>query len=489
MSIRNRLTVAIALLFALTVVLLGVVLVRETRRTLVAQVDDKILAVAARTEERRPHEPDDNKYGPSRDERPKPPAIAHAFATPVTEDGFDVYEQPVARFLYGADGTLLLSQPSGYADEPQPPPRLPTILSAAADRLTDRIITVQAVRGNLSYRVLVQRTPDGDTLVTAAALTSANAAVARLIQTLLIIGGAALATAAVASWWIIRRGLQPVDRMVDTAAAIAAGNLSHRVPDPDQRTELGRLGAALNEMLVQIEAAAALRAASEARLRRFVADAAHELRTPLTSLRGYAELYRQGALTDADSMSGAMRRIESEGARMARLVDDLLLLARLDQQRDLEKSLTNVGDVVRETVEDFRVVDPDRPISLEQDDNTFVVADAPRLRQVIDNLLTNTRVHTPSGTPVHVRVSRDDQEAVLAVQDEGPGIDQEDRQRIFDRFWRADPSRTRGSGGTGLGLAIVSSIVAAHGGTVQLASMPGAGATFSVHLPLAATDD
>lgn len=486
MSIRNRLTVAIALLFALTLVVLGVVLVRETRRTLVAQVDDKVRAVAARTEEKRPYDAYGDGYGPPKDDRSRPPAIVDAFATPDSADGFAVYEQPVARFLYGPNGRLLVDQPSGYVEDPEPPPSLPPILSDDADRLAGRIVTVGAVDGNLSYRVLLQRTSDGDTLVTAAPLTSANDAVARLIQTLFIIGGAALVTAALASWWIIGRGLQPVDRMVDTAAAIAGGDLSRRVPEPDQRTELGRLGAALNEMLVQIEAAAAVRAASESRLRRFVADAAHELRTPLTSLRGYAELYRQGALTTSESVGSAMHRIESEGARMARLVDDLLLLARLDQQRGLETSRTSLTELVREAVDDFRVVAPDRPIALTGDDPSFVEADRSRLRQVVDNLLTNSRIHTPAGTPVHVDVSRRDSDAVVSIRDEGPGINAEDRQRIFDRFWRADPSRTRGSGGTGLGLAIVTSIVEAHGGTLDVESTPGEGATFRVSLPLAA---
>lgn len=181
----------------------------------------------------------------------------------------------------------------------------------------------------------------------------------------------------------------------------------------------GRLGAALNEMLVQIEAAAAVRAASESRLRRFVADAAHELRTPLTSLRGYAELYRQGALTYSESVGSAMHRIESEGARMARLVDDLLLLARLDQQRSLETSRTSLTDLVREAVDDFRVVAPDRPIEITGDGAAFVEADPSRLRQVIDNLLTNTRIHTPTGTPVHVDVSRRNSDAVVAVREGG----------------------------------------------------------------------
>ncbi len=486
MSIRNRLTVAIALLFALTLVMLGVALVGETRANLVDQVDDKIYAVAARAEGRGPYPRDEDHSGGPVNPGVGPPGIVAQPTSPADGDGdVDVYEQPVGRFVYGRDGSVLVNQPSGFADDPPSPPDLPPVPSTAIDRLVGQIVTLPSVAGDLSYRVFVQQATGGEIVVTAAPLSAAEAAVNRLIQTLVVIGGTALLLAALASWWIIGRGLRPVDRMVDTAAAIAAGDLSQRVPDPDRRTELGRLGAALNDMLVQIEAAAAARAASEARLRRFVADAAHELRTPLTSLRGYAELYRQGALVDAGEMSGAMRRIESEGARMARLVDDLLLLARLDQQRRLEKSATDLAALAAEAVDDFRVVAPDRPIDLKGDRPVMVEADALRLRQVIDNLLTNTRVHTPAGTTVHVTVARTGQDGIISSRDEGPGISPDDRQRVFDRFWRADPSRTRSSGGTGLGLAIVASLVEAHGGQVELESEPGAGTAFYVRLPLA----
>lgn len=484
MSIRNRLTVAIALLVALTVLVLGVVLVRETRATLVDQVDDKIYAVASRAEGRGPYSADNDQDPWRGGQGPRGPAVAAAPATVEPDGDSDVYEQQVARFVYAPNGTLVLNQPSGYADDPTSPPELPPIPSAALNGLAGHIVTVPAVDGSLSYRMLVQQTTQGATVVTAAPLTAADDAVSRLVRTLFIIGGVVLVIASLASWWIIRRGLQPVDHMVDTAAGIAAGDLSRRIPDPDQRTELGRLGTALNDMLVQIEAAAAARAASEARLRRFVADAAHELRTPLTSLRGYAELYRQGALTDAPAVAGAMRRIESEGARMARLVDDLLLLARLDQQRQVESNRVDLAALAAEAVDDFRVIAPDRPIDFAADRDIIVAGDGLRLRQVLDNLLTNTRIHTPAGTPVHVTVSRRSGEALVAVRDDGPGIDPEHRQRIFDRFWRADPSRTRGSGGTGLGLAIVASLVEAHGGSVDLESEPGSGATFRVHLPL-----
>ncbi|MBA2277511.1 MAG: HAMP domain-containing histidine kinase, partial [Chloroflexia bacterium] len=278
--------------------------------------------------------------------------------------------------------------------------------------------------------------------------------------------------------------LRPVDRMVDTAAAIAGGDLSRRVPDADPRTELGRLGGALNEMLHQIERGIQTRAAGEARLRRFVADAAHELRTPLTSLRGYAELYRQGALRDEPAVANAMRRIESEGERMARLVDDLLLLARLDQQRRLEMTPVNLAALAREAVADLRAIEPDRPVTEAVDGDAIINGDRTRLRQVIDNLLTNARTHTPPGIPIHVAVEHGATSVALVVADEGPGINADDRERIFERFWRADPARGRAKGGTGLGLAIVASLVHAHDGTVEVGGEPGTGAVFTVRLPL-----
>ena len=261
------------------------------------------------------------------------------------------------------------------------------------------------------------------------------------------------------------------------------------MPDADPRTELGRLGGALNEMLGQIESSLEVRTASESRLRRFVADAAHELRTPLTSLRGYAELYRQGALQDEPGVTNAMGRIEAEGARMSRLVDDLLLLARMDQQRGLELKTIDVVPLVEEAASDFRAVDPERPLTVSTSGNAFVRGDRIRLRQIIDNLLVNARIHTPPGTPVHITVAQGGNQVDIAIRDEGPGISLGDQKRVFERFWRADPARARKTGGSGLGLAIVTSLVEAHGGSVTIDSEPGSGATFTIHLPVALPAD
>jgi two-component system OmpR family sensor kinase len=362
---------------------------------------------------------------------------------------------------------------------------VPEIPSSELQDLVNRIVTTPSVDGSLSYRMLVQQNSQGDTFVTASPLDGVDSAIDRLVRILVVSGFVALLAAIAACWWIIQRDLRPVDRMVDTAAAIAAGDLSRRVPDADPRTELGRLGGALNEMLGQIESSLEVRTASETRLRRFVADAAHELRTPLTSLRGYAELYRQGALPDETSVSNAMGRIEAEGARMSRLVDDLLLLARMDQQRGIESKTIDVVPVVEEAASDFRAVDPDRPLTVASSGPAIVRGDRIRLRQIIDNLLVNARLHTPPATPVHITVGQHGNEIEIAVRDEGPGISAEDQTRIFERFWRADPARARKTGGSGLGLAIVSSLTEAHGGRITIESEPGAGATFTIHLPAA----
>jgi two-component system OmpR family sensor kinase len=391
----------------------------------------------------------------------------------------------LALYVYAPDGTLLLDAPSGSAEQPDAPPRLPPIPSAEADRLLDRIVTLPAVDGSLQYRVLLRRGPSGELRVTAGTLATVDATLARLVQVLLLAGAGALAASALASWWLIHRGLRPIDQMLDTAAAIAAGDLSRRVTEADPKTELGRLGLALNQMLGKVEQAMQARAESEARLRRFVADAAHELRTPLTALRGYADLYWQGAASDPATLQNAMQRIRGESVRMARLVDDLLLLARLDHQRGLDLEPVDLVTIVREAATDFAIVAPDRPLSQDLDGAAIVCGDRLRLRQVVDNLLANARIHTPPGTPVRLSARRNTDQVGLTVADEGPGLSPEQQAHVFDRFWRADPSRVRRTGGTGLGLAIVASIVEAHDGAVEVASAPGQGAAFTVRLPLA----
>jgi two-component system, OmpR family, sensor kinase len=304
-----------------------------------------------------------------------------------------------------------------------------------------------------------------------------------LLIELLVAAGVVVALALLA-WWVVRLGLRPLERMGETAGAIAGGDLSRRVEPADERTEVGRLGLALNSMLGQIEVAFAERTASETRLRRFVADASHELRTPLTSIRGYAELFRRGANTRPDDLAKTMRRIEEAAARMGVLVDDLLLLARLDQGRPLEQRPVDLTRLVAAAVDDLRATSPERPVVYDSNGAIVVNGDEHRLRQVLANLLENARTHTPPTTRVEVRVSESGDDAIIEVQDHGPGMTEEEAARAFERFWRSDPSRTRSSGGAGLGLAIVAAITEAHGGHAEVETAPGAGATFRVSIPL-----
>ncbi len=326
--------------------------------------------------------------------------------------------------------------------------------------------------------------PAGGTLVVGVPLGDVNDTLQRLFMIELAVGALTLGALALLALWLVRLGLRPLDRIGTKADAIAGGDLSQRVADDNPRTEVGRLGRTLNTMLDSIERAFAERRESERRLRQFVGDASHELQTPLTSVRGYAELFRRGAAQRPDDLETTMRRIEAEAARMGVLVDDLLLLARLDEGRPIERRPVDLTRLVGELVGDARVVEPDRPIDLVTEGPVRLDGDDVRLRQVVGNLLSNARSHTPPGAPVRVSVLARDGEAVIEVADSGPGLAPEHAQRVFERFFRADPSRARASGGSGLGLSIVSAITEAHGGRTEVESTPGRGSTFRVFLPL-----
>src|SRR6266540_2355037 len=350
--------------------------------------------------------------------------------------------------------------------------------------------TTTADGGDPTYRaVAAALSPGPGTLIVAIPLTEVSATLDRLLGVELVVSGIALLLVAGFALWLVRLGLRPLEGIGATAGAIAAGDLSRRVEPATERTEVGRLGLALNAMLAQIEAAFEERRASENRLRRFVADASHELRTPLTSIRGYAELFRRGADSRPEDLAKSMSRIEAEASRMGLLVDDLLLLARLDQGRPLERERVDLARIAEDAAESARAIDRGRPITVDVDGPAFLVGDAGRLRQVLDNLLDNTRVHTPNGTPVRVKITREDGELVLTVADEGPGLSPEVASRVFERFYRGDPTRSRGTGGAGLGLSIVSAIVEAHAGKVSATSSNGAGTTFEVRLPVGSPEE
>jgi two-component system, OmpR family, sensor kinase len=365
-----------------------------------------------------------------------------------------------------------------------PPPKLPTTIAYTATRGGEKVayFTVPATSGSDSYRVRAS-TETGYVLLVASSLHDVSTTLHRLLMIEGIVTLVVLVAIGLLGLWVVRLGLRPLTAIGATAATIAAGDLSQRVAREDTRTEVGRLGLALNGMLGQIETAFRSREASERKLRRFVADASHELRTPLAAVRAYAELFTRGAAQRPEDLARSMTGITRESERMSLLVEDLLLLARLDEGRPLESERVQLRDVVSDAVETAHTVEPGRPISCNVEDAS-VRGDRDRLRQIVDNLLANVRAHTPAGAPVAVSLTRADGSARISVADTGPGVDDEQLAHVFERFYRADASRARASGGVGLGLSIVSAVTEAHGGTVSATSSPGQGATFVIELPL-----
>jgi two-component system OmpR family sensor kinase len=371
-------------------------------------------------------------------------------------------------------------------------PALPVISAAQATAAArdGEAFTVGSDRSGVRYRVRAYDDARAGVVVLALPIDSVDHAVAGLVAVEAVGGGVILLTLGLVAWWVIRLGVRPVRRMTAAAAAIGSGDLSERVPEARPGTEAGELGAALNRMLGRIEDAFAERARAENRLRQFVADASHELRTPVATVRGYAELYRTGGLSDETALGDAMRRTEQEAIRMGALVDDLLHLARLDQGRPLERRPLDLVVLADDAARDARAVDPSRMVTAVCGDGPLVVdGDESRLRQVVANVVGNALVHTPPGTPIDITTSRVDSTAVLAVRDHGPGMPADVAARAFERFYRADPARSRHRGGSGLGLSIVEATVGAHGGAVRLETAPGEGTTVIVELPIADGSD
>jgi two-component system OmpR family sensor kinase len=363
-----------------------------------------------------------------------------------------------------------------------------TVGEAVRGAQSGQPFTVSSAGGSGSFRMYATRQPDRTINVVGLSLQDVQATMSRLRLVLVVAVAMVIAILGLVVFWVLRLGVRPIKRMTATAGAIAGGDLSPRVPVERAGTEAAELGAALNSMMTRIEHAFTERSASEARLRRFVADASHELRTPVTTIRGYAELYRHGGLRDAADLEQAMRRTEQESVRMASLVDDLLLLARLDEGRPLAREAVDLGVLGVDAAADARAVAPDRVVAADVTAGVTVDGDEDRLRQVLGNLVGNALVHTPAGTAVSVRVHNGDGRAVVEVHDDGPGMPEELAGRAFERFSRADSARSRTGGGAGLGLAIVQAIVVAHGGTVRLSTVPGAGTTVRVELPRAASN-
>lgn len=458
MTLRTRLVAAFTVLLLVVIASLGVVVMRSSRTVLTRQVDEDLIEIQSRIE-----------FLPGR----------FRALVPLGQIG-DPTQRSVARLLVAPDGSVVFAEPSGFANDSDPLPDTSEYLDLLA---SGDIITIDSDEGSMRYRAFGEVIFEGLMEVWAAPLDEVDTAVANILNTLLLTGlGVALIGGAV-TWWTVQRELRPVDQMVDTATAIAAGDFTRRVPDSDPSTELGRLGTALNRMLGQIEDAFEHERTANQRLKHFVADASHELRTPIAAIRGYAELYRKGALEQTNQLDNAMRRVGTEASRMEHLVEDLLLLAQLDRGQGKEHRSVNLTDIVSDAITNSEAIEPNRTVTYDGPASLHVMGDEQRLAQVVANLLANARMHTPKGTPVLVTLSAENGQATLEVLDEGPGLPDGDDAKLFDRFYRADTSRARTSGGSGLGLAIVEAIVRGHGGTVEARNEDGHGARFTVTLP------
>jgi two-component system OmpR family sensor kinase len=386
--------------------------------------------------------------------------------------------------LRDPSGKVLERRTFSYGERTAPAPALPSRLPVTARGGSPHVFTVDASDGS-QYRAVAFRIAK-DTAIVAVPTREAYQTLHRLVVVEALVGAGVILALVLLGWFVIRVGLLPLERIGRVASDIAGGDLSRRVSPADPRTEVGRLGRSLNEMLTQIEQAFGDRQESEDRLRRFLADASHELRTPLSSIRGYAELFRLGAADDPDTLARAMARIEAEAARMGVLVEDLLLLAQLDQTPEPRRVEVDLRELAEHAADDTRVVTPEREIRLRADSPMPMLGDPDQLRQLLANLIRNAVIHTPADSPIDLGLTRVGNRAVLEVRDYGPGLSPDSVERMFERFWRNEGGRSRGRGGAGLGLAIVQAIVQAHGGDVQAENAEGGGACFRVTLPLAA---
>ncbi|NUT12308.1 MAG: HAMP domain-containing histidine kinase [Nonomuraea sp.] len=470
-----RLVSATLLLVTLAITLTGLFTVRLLRGYLVERVDRQLIAAGA-----------------PRD-LPPPPETRPEVRQP--QRFFGLFHS----VLVDAGGTTVRVLSESTEEQT---PKLPRLTLADVVARAGRPFTVESVApGGPDWRVIATPGRGGDSRVVAVSLGDVEGTVRRLALIVAFAGGGTLIVLGFACYWLVRRSLRPLREIARTARDIAGGDLSRRVPMWAATTEVGKLGRSLNGMLAQIESAAREReeAAESARasataarrseevMRRFMADASHELRTPLTSIRGFAELYRLGEEKDLTEAVRLLGRIEGQAARMGLLVEDMLLLARLDQRRELAMRPFDLLSLAATTVIDAQTLAPDRRIELVRLDGgegeVLVTGDESRLGQVLGNLVTNALSHTPAGTAFEVRVGLDGERAVVEVADEGPGFTPEVAERVFERFYRADPAR--GVGGAGLGLSIAATLVEAHGGVIMAEGAPGKGALFRVILPVA----
>jgi len=474
-SLRNRLILSTLLLAAIAIAASDFVASNSLRTFLIKQADNQLNEVVQTSMLRLDRAGIDtanlsdngNEYG----FRPLRPLEAVPTTTAVT--------------LLDVSGNIV-GQIGGEFTNPVDQNEFRKLTPEKVESLKGLPFTIPGDDGEPDIRAIARPLPSGEgTVVISVALDSVDRTVAGLSGIFLLISTIVLFSIAIVARSLIKLTLKPLNKIEETAAAIAEGDLSARLPQVNSRTEVGRLTGSLNTMLSRIEESFAVRTESESKLRRFVADASHELRTPLTAIRGFAELHRQGAVVGEEKTKELISRIEKESIRMSSLVEDLLLLARLDQSRELTFDPVDINHLVKEAVASAQAAGPGYEITvLSQNDEVFVLGDSMRIHQAIANLLANARTHTPVGTKIVVTINQDELETRISVSDNGPGLSEADQQRVFERFFRADPSRVRvGGEGSGLGLAIVDAVMKAHGGSVEVQSKLNEGATFTIVFP------
>ena len=480
-SLRSRLLLAIMLVAALGIGASDFAANTELKSFLVNQVDTQLKGVAMGSINRLARagidpnsEAQNNTEDPNSPFRVVRPLRGVPTATAVT--------------LLDAQGNVM-GQLGGDITSATTPTTFTGMTIDQVNATKGKPFTVAATKNNPATRAIALALPTGvGSFIVSVSLDSVNRTLQELGWLFLFIALIVLLLIGLISRYVIQISLKPLLDVEGTAAAIAAGDLSARLPASKPNPEVGRLSHSLNTMLGRIEDSFNAKANSETKLRRFVADASHELRTPLTAIRGFAELHRQGAVEGVEKTKELIGRIEKESIRMGSLVEDLLFLARSDEARPLVKEPVDIKNLIEESVASARAAGPSHTITINtggESDEIFVLGDSKRIHQAVANLLANARTHTPAGTPIIVSAHVGDNETTICVADSGPGLPVEDQPRIFERFFRSDPSRARSAGeGSGLGLSIVDAIMKAHGGSVSVASEPGNGATFTLHFPI-----
>ena len=469
-SLRNRLILAAVFLASLAIIASDFAANTALRSYLISQVDNQLFSISSGSLERldragiAPQSEFEESRSPFRVLQPIRGVPTSTSLTLLDREGN----------LIGQVGGELAGQNFGVTG----------LKVSQVERYKNKPFTIEGEGRNPDVRALALVLPTGmGSVIAANSLEEVDKTLSQLRFLFFFLGLIAIFLTALVSRWIIAISLRPLDKVEETAEAIAAGDLSARLPAAKPDTEVGRLTTSLNMMLSRIEQSFSVRVESENKLRRFVADASHELRTPLTAIRGFAELHRQGAVSGEEKTKELISRIEGESIRMSSLVEDLLLLARLDQARELDFEPVDLNTLIVEVVASAKAAGPNHPIELNLPQaELFVLGDSRRIHQVVANLLANARTHTPLGTKINVTARQTLAEVIIEVADNGPGLSKSDQERIFERFFRADPARVRNSGeGSGLGLSIVDAVMKAHGGYVSVKSELDKGATFTLH--------